>query len=254
MGSPTISPASTLHQRTRALKLANDVRRRRRELRDKIRRLEPHDGARLAARVLLHPPAYARTMTVTRLLTAVHGYGKSRAKEVAGRRAFDRQLGRLSEGERARIAKECCARAAHRKRVRMAAHPDREQAMRSIADANRVRLARSGALRAIADAPNRANAAFRAAGLITSTTRESDLDGLTVKAVLEAIPGIQTFKARQLLGPLKINDGATLGMLSRPRAASIASALIERYGQGYQPLQAITEQTVAAEEPERLAA
>jgi hypothetical protein len=224
-----------LRQRRDALDRANRVRRRRRHLRDTIARATPATGASLAAGVLLAPPGYAQTMTVTRLLTAIHGFGKSRAKGTAGRHAHNNQLGALSGPERARIAAETQRVAAHlTRRVEAPQRRNRAQAMDAINDANQVRFRRSRALREVASAPSRGSGAFRAAAILTSAQRPAELDGLAVQAVIEAIPRVQEASARRLLGPLKVSDTTTLAMLSRARAVTVASVLIARYGRGYE--------------------
>jgi hypothetical protein len=232
MSNPTPSPLSASCQRDDALERANWVRHERRLLREKIRRLAPPDGAALAARVLINPPAFAQTMTVARLLTAVHGVGKPRAKEIAGQRVT-RRLGAVSARERERIAAECQRRAAHLKTLNVTVRTDRDQALRALECANRVRIARARSLGELAEAASRANAAFRAAALISNPKRPVELDGLTVKAVVEAIPRVHTSTARPFMRRLALSDSTTLGMLSRSRAITVATALIENYGQGH---------------------
>jgi hypothetical protein len=106
--------------------------------------------------------------------------------------------------------------------------------MDALNEGNQVRCGRAQALREVTCAPTRANGAFRAAAILTSEKRPAELDGLAVQLVIEAIPRVQAHTARQLLGPLKISDTTTLGMLSRSRAVTVASALVERYGRGHE--------------------
>jgi hypothetical protein len=232
MGTTTTrSPEAIALQREEGLAKANLIRTQRRQLRQQIARLTPLEGAALAGRVLLEPPEFALSMTVSRLLTAVNGIGPARAKTIAGAHKTSPLVG-LSHSERALIAGECERRAATlngwQRRSRRS--PDRPQAMRALAGADRVRLSRAGALRAITQTPGAGLAAWRAATLINDSKRPRELDGLTVKAVLEAIPRVGDHGARALIGELALSDSTQLFMLSRSRAARIAAALITRHG------------------------
>jgi hypothetical protein len=230
MTTTTIASARLARQRTAALAQANRVRHRRRLLRQRIARRDPPQGAALACATLLHPPDYARTMTVERLLTAINAFGSVRAKAIAGqhqRAALDA----LDAEDRARIAARCQQAAANLAARHRHGPVDHEQAMRALAGADRVRLARACALRAIARAPGRGTAAWRAAVLISASSRSPELQGLTVHAVVEAIPKVGETATRRLLEELQLSGGVRLEMLSRARAARIAATVLARYGQ-----------------------
>ena len=108
------------------------------------------------------------------------------------------------------------------------------QALRALAAADKVRLARARALREIAQAPTTAAGAWRAAALINAS-RPGELDGLPVKAVLEAVPGVHQRATRQIMRPLALTDGTRLEMLSRSRSAQVATALINRHSRLQRP-------------------
>jgi ribosomal protein S13 len=229
MNNPTVNPAAVAHQREQRLQKASHVRHQRRLLRERIAALAPPDGAALAGRVLLHPPDYTLTMTVTRLLTAINGFGSVRAREIAGTHHTS-PLGKLDDHERTAITSACRRRAAHLHGWQGPTQPPKpEQALRALARADQVRLERVRALRTIAQAPTTATGAWRAAALIVQTRRPEELDGLTVTAVLEAIPRVHAGIARQITTSLDLADSTRLGMLSRTRSTSVASTLIRRY-------------------------
>jgi hypothetical protein len=231
LNASTRSAASAVRQREEHLAKANLVRRRRRLLRQRIAALEPPAGAALVARVLLAPPEFAQRMSVGRLLTATTGVGAVRAKAIAGA-ATTRPLGSFSNQERASIASACTRRVASLEGLgrRRPQQHERSQAMRALASADRIRLARAGALRMITQTPGTGLAAWRAASLINATARPVELDGLTVKAVLEAIPGVGERAAGALLGELALTESTQLLMLSRSRATRAAGVLIARHG------------------------
>jgi hypothetical protein len=229
MSNPRTSQA-VARQREDSLHKANHVRHQRRLLRERIARLAPPDGAALAARVLTHPPGHALGMSVERLLTAISSFGPVHASEVAGAASLT-ALGRLTGHERAEIASACQRRAAHlRGRRAIAPAPRREQALQALADADRVRLARAQALRLIAQAPTTVTGAWRAAALIRNSNRPQELDGLTIKAVLTAIPDVGGTCAQAVMEPLALSDRTRLAMLSPSRATRVAAAVIGRYG------------------------
>jgi ribosomal protein S13 len=227
MSNNTASPGGPERQCDRALQKANRVRTQRRLLRERIAHRAPLDGAKLAAKVLLHPPDYAQTMTVERLLTAIHGIGTVRAKAIAGPRSKS-VLRALSTHDRVRFAVACQRHAAHLKHWQQSTTTNPKQSMRALDDANRVRLLRAQTLRVISNAPDAVTGTWRAAALINNPTRPAELDGLTVKAVLETIPGIEAATARKIMAPLTLSDSTRLEMLSRPRSAQLAAALISR--------------------------
>jgi hypothetical protein len=221
----TIEDARTREREAR-LRKANLVRERRRELRERIAGLAPPDGAALVASTLLEVPDYTRSMRVGRLLRAINGFGEDRARKTAGAHTTS-QLGQLSISKRAAIAEECEFRAAHLKTHR-GPQSDPELALQALAAADRVRLARAHALTQIAKAPTSTLGAWRAAALISNGARPTDLGGLTVRAVLEAIPGVHTEIARKIMEPLALTDTSRLEMLSRVRASRVAVDLIAR--------------------------
>lgn len=228
MSNATITPAAIARQRQHGLQKANGVRHQRRLLRGRIARLTPPDGAAMAGRVLLHPPHYAQTMTVERLLTAIHGFGPVRAKAIAGTGSTS-VLRELCTDDRVSIAVACKDHAAHLKHWHQSTTINANQSRQALDDANRVRLCRVQTLRGISAAPDALTGAWRAAALINNPRRHVELDGLTVKAVLEAIPGIETAIARKIMRPLALTDSVRLEMLSRSRSAQVATALINRH-------------------------
>lgn len=231
MGTTTRSPEAIALQRDERLAKANLIRTQRRLLRQQIAGLTPPDGAAVAGRVLLEPPEFALSMTVARLLTAVSGIGPVRVKAIAGTHKTSPLVG-LSHSERVLIAGECerCAAGLNGWQRRSCRILDRPQAMRALTDADRVRLSRAGALRLIAQTPGTGLATWRAAALINNSTRPPELDGLTVKAVLEAIPRVGDHGAQALIDELSMSDSTQLSMLSRSRSAQVAAAVIVRYG------------------------
>jgi hypothetical protein len=246
MSNATITPAAIARQRHNGLQKANRVRTQRRVLRERIADRAPLDGAKLVTKVLLEPPDYAQTMTVERLLRAVHGVGSVRAKAIAGPRNTS-VLRALSTRDRVRIAVACQRGTAHLKHWRQSSTGNPNQARRALDDANRVRLLRAQTLRAISSAPEPTAGAWRAAALINNPARPVELNGLTVKAVLEAIPRVESFTARRIMRPLALTDSTRLEMLSRSRSAQVATALINRHSR----LQRLAATTVADSAPAR---
>lgn len=227
MSGLTTNPTDRVYQRDDALHKANQVRHARKLLRSRIAQQEPRDGAKLAAQILLHPPQYAQTMTVERLLTAIHSFGSVRAKAIAGS-CNARTLRGVSTHDRVRLAVACQRDAAHLKRWNPAPVSNADQARRALDDANRVRIFRAQTLREIKHAPDANAGAWRAAALINNPTRPVELDGLTVKAVLEAIPRVEAATARKIMRPLALADSTRLEMLSRSRSTQVATALLNR--------------------------
>jgi hypothetical protein len=248
MSISTITPTTLSHQRAHALARANRVRHQRRLLRERIARLVPPDGAAMAESVLLRPPDFALTMTVERLLSAVQGFGSVRVRAIA-RAHEESPLGALADEERAAIASACQDTAASLRGRRRIGRHDPTQALRALAGADRVRLARVNALRKIAQAPTSATGAWRAAALINSSSRLAELDGLALKAIVEAIPGVRKSTAWEIMQPLSLSDSTRLSMLSRTRAASIASALISRYSRLARPTSPTTSASSATRSP-----
>jgi hypothetical protein len=226
-----VDPALT--QRRVALAKGNGFRAQRAELCRRLRRLAPPAAGAAVAEVLRDPPPYARRMTAGTLMRTIHGFGVRRISKIAGRRKGS-PLGTISAPERERIALGCEQGAAHLQ-LRNARRPERRQSLRALRSADKVRLARAHRLGEISRAPSKGHAAFRAAALIRRRRRAAALDGLTVKRVLEAIPGVGPASARRFMRPLMLNASTELGMLSRARSLEVADALIARFAPGGAP-------------------
>jgi hypothetical protein len=211
--------------RQHALEKANRIRRKCRRLRERIAELPPSDGAALVAKVLLDPPEFTASLKIARLLRAIHGFGAVRAQKIAGPRART-SIGELSYRERVRIAAECVRRSESLSRRKPTPAPQRAASERALLGANQVRIARAQELGEIALARDPVQGAFRAGKLIISTTRPEPLDGLTVLAVLEAVPRMGDRAARKFMARLNVGDRTELWMLSRSRAVALATALI----------------------------
>lgn len=228
MTSTVRSTQEVEHQRTAALAQANHTRSQCKRLREEINAQPPREGAILVARVLLKPPQFLANMKTGRLLLAIHGIGAKRAREIA-RLRLATPIGALSIHERVRIAAETVRRCEHMVRKQPPRTPAPEVSARALLDANQIRFARSGACHDISRARDPLQGAFRAAKLIIASDRAVELDGLSVLAVLEAVPGMGNKRARRVLEQLHVGISIELRALSRPRAVALASALIAQY-------------------------
>jgi hypothetical protein len=216
-------------QRRKALRQANAVRRRRRETRDAIKQMAPPSSARAVCEIMLGVPDWAASMHVARLLHTINGFGSVRVRRIVGTNA-NMPLAKLDATARAAIAKRAIREASHLKKrggaPRVPLSVDHyAQAQEALQTAQRIRLARAHTLMHIASSADLSRRAARAAALVDDSERDTDLDGLTLIKILQAVFGRHDERVAHLVAELHLRPTTKLGMLSTPRIQQTAAAI-----------------------------